>query len=118
MYGFLFFFADHGQLNNHTVSPQTTTASLLTNRTKTNSATSITTLITTTTKDKTKTLSSASLLHVESTLKAQVTQKPTGNQHADRKKRRVTWLSVTIALAICLSAVGVGAALYFVRWKK
>lgn len=109
---------DNGQLNNHTVSPQTTTASLLTNRTKTNSATSITTLITTTTKDKTKTLSSASLLHVESTLKAQVTQKPTGNQHADRKKRRVTWLSVTIALAICLSAVGVGAALYFVRWKK
>ena len=118
MYGFLFFFADNGQLNNHTVSPQTTTASLLTNRTKTNSATSITTLITTTTKDKTKTLSSASLLDVESTLKVKVTQKPTGNQHADRKKRRGTWLSVAIALAICLSAVGVGAALYFVRWKK
>lgn len=118
MYGFLFFFADHGKLNNDTVSPQTTTASLLANRTKTNTATSITTLITTTTKDKTETLSSASPLHVESTLKAQVTQKATGNQHADRKKRRVTWLSVTIALAICLSAVGVGAALYFVRWKK
>ncbi|XP_015757084.1 PREDICTED: uncharacterized protein LOC107336525 isoform X2 [Acropora digitifera] len=79
---------DNGQLNNHTVSPKTTTASLLTNRTKTNSATSITTLITTTTKDKTKTLSSASPLHVESTLKVQVTQKPTGNQHADRKKRK------------------------------
>ena len=117
MYGFLFFFADNGQLNNHTVSPQTTIASLLTNRTKINTATSITTLITATTKDKTKTLSSASLLHVESTL-VQVTQKPTGNQHADRKKRRGTWLSVAIALAICLSAVGVGAALYFVRWKK
>ncbi|XP_068675305.1 uncharacterized protein [Montipora foliosa] len=110
---------DDGQRNNSTVSQQITTATTtLLNGTKEYSVIrSAKPSIKPTTDDKIKNRTSATKPDNENTLEVQT---PTlrNFQQRHHKGNHFIWPTVIIVLAVCLSAVGVGAAVYFVRWKR